>query len=143
MKKNDKIEALIKQYSELINNLKEQGAYLNTIRPEHLLNYQDLLAYFKLNPMEFAHPYSTRLNESFFRYISADSWSTLVYQILKIFYLNRVVYQKFKTLSTIPENLIKLPEGYQENSTVYSSSEVILLRWIEVSHVIIKNQVLR
>jgi len=29
---------LIKQYDELINYLKKNGAYLNTIRPEYLLS---------------------------------------------------------------------------------------------------------
>ena len=34
MKKNEKVEALYGQYSALINDLKEQGCLLNTIRPE-------------------------------------------------------------------------------------------------------------
>jgi hypothetical protein len=45
-----------------------------------------LLTYFRQYPNEHAHPYSTRLNEGFHKYISMDSWTTLVYQVLKIFY---------------------------------------------------------
>ena len=92
-----------------------------------------------MKPNQNSHPYSTRLSENFFKYVSMDSWTTLVYQILKIYYLNRVTYSKFKSLSTVPEALQKLPEGYNEISTIYSPSEVILLRWIEVSATVIKN----
>lgn len=86
LKKHEKIEMLKNQYTDMINCLKEQGAFLNTIRPEHLLGHQDLLTYFRQYPNEHAHPYSTRLNEGFHKYISMDSWTTLVYQVLKIFY---------------------------------------------------------
>jgi hypothetical protein len=36
LKKNEKVELLMRQYSTLISELKEQGALLNTIRPEFL-----------------------------------------------------------------------------------------------------------
>jgi len=32
----------------------------------------------------------------------------------------------------------KLPEGYMEHSNVYSKEEIILLRWVEVSSILIR-----
>jgi hypothetical protein len=43
-------------------------------------------------------------------------------------------------LQTIPEALQKFPEGYLEHSAVYSPSEVVLFRWVEVSQYLVRNQ---
>ena len=138
MKKNERINALVDQYKELINDLKEQGCLLNTIRPEFLLPYQDLIQFFNMNPYEFAHSISKRISENMYRYLSMDSWTTLVYQILKIFYLSKINIKKYTSLQTIPEIYQKLPEGYMEHSAIYSKEEVVLLRWVEVSQILVR-----
>ena len=42
-----KVIALVKQYDDLLRYLKENGALLNTIRPEFLVNFQDYQLYCK------------------------------------------------------------------------------------------------
>jgi hypothetical protein len=44
-----------------------------------------------------------------YRYISADSWSTLFYQILKLFYVSKITMKKFSNLATIPQEMLKMP----------------------------------
>ena len=39
---------------------------------------------------------------NFHMYVSQDSWITLFYQIMKIYYLNRVTPKSFKSLPGVP-----------------------------------------
>jgi hypothetical protein len=74
-----------------------------------------------------------------YRYISADSWSTLFYQILKLFYVSKITMKKFSNLAMIPQEMLKMPEGYLQDSLIYSQQEIILLRWVEVSLQMVRN----
>ena len=132
-KKLARIEVLHKQYESLITFLKENGAMLNTIRPEYLLSHQDLLAYFKRNYNQYASPNANKISEKHHRYLSMDAWSTLFYQILKIYYLCRVSLKTFKGMKELPSDRPLMPEGYGEVSPVYSAQEIILIRWMELA----------
>lgn len=66
-------------YTDLIKNLKEQGAFLNTIRPHYLLSYHDFLTYSRTLNNEFISPMGQKLSENKFNYLSIDSWTTLFY----------------------------------------------------------------
>ena len=92
-----------------------------------------------MTPNENAHPISKRISESMFQYLSRDAWTTLFYQILKVFYVSKVSYKKYQLLTTIPSNLLKFPPEYLEQSPVYSKEEITLFRWAEVSQILEKN----
>ena len=99
MKKLEKLTALVKQYDDLIRFLKEQGALLNSIRPEYLLNFHDYNFFLKINANEKYAMSGLKVTENRFKYISADSWLTIFYQILKVYYLSRL---QSKMLRAIP-----------------------------------------
>ena len=63
--------------------LKKGGAFLNQIRGWHLLSYQD---YQSINRQE-GKP--IRFSQKQFSHISLSSWTTITYQLIKIFYLPR------------------------------------------------------
>lgn len=127
-----KIDALYKQYNDLLHFLKENGAMLNTIRPEYLFNYQDLLTYYRKNPNPNASISANKISEKNHKYISMDSWSTLFYQILKIYYLCRINLKGFRQLKEVPTDKTLMPDSHLENCAIYSQAEIILLRWIEI-----------
>jgi len=87
-KRGEKVQLLIKQYEDLIKYLKENGALLNTIRPQYLLTYTDYIFFLKLQQSEFINPSSAKISENKFNYLSMDSWITLFYQIMKVFIQN-------------------------------------------------------
>ena len=62
-------------------------------------------------------------------YFAMDSWLTLFYQILKIYYLNRVTPKSFKALPGVqpPDNQV---EPIMSKSNIYSVPETILLKWL-------------
>ena len=84
MKRGEKVQKLMKQYQDLLLYLKQNGALLNTIRPQYLMTYQDYNFFIKTQPIEFVNPSSLKLSENKFNYLSMDSWITLFYQILKV-----------------------------------------------------------
>ncbi|CAD8106047.1 unnamed protein product [Paramecium primaurelia] len=136
-KKSQRADVLYKQYDELIRQLKIEGALLNHIRSEYLLGYPDYLAWLKNQPpskYENVPENLLRLNLTKYTYIQYDSWISLFYQILKIYYLNRITAKSFKTLPGIPQNKLNIPEYYLDGSNVISQPEGILLYFYEICY---------
>ncbi len=132
---------LRQQYFDLIKHLQEQGAYLNTVFPEYLLEYNYFKKYLMNDPntakiLEPNWDKNKRLIAQY-QYISKESWILLIYQILKIYYLSRV------NSKTFPYSLKHLPEEIANkyglnakwgSSNMYSVSELYLLRWLQANY---------
>ena len=118
---------LIEQYTELINYLKVNGAMLNTIRPEYLLSMAEFMRYLKSTPTQLQ--LRQRQVERRWPYLSMDSWVTLLYQIVKVFILNRTNPKTFKNLPGISPEKANV-EPYMRDSNVYSLAENIILKWM-------------
>jgi hypothetical protein len=132
-KRVDRSARLYKQYDDLVRQLKTEGALLNHIRPEFLLSYADFTAYIKQLPRTITDhlaPSAQRLPANRFSYLSIDAWTTLFYQILKVYYLSRVNVKSFRAIPGIPPEKTTLPT-YVEGSNIYSVSEGILFHWVE------------
>lgn len=84
--KKSRVQELYEFYCEAIESLQKEGAFLNHIRPEHLLNASDYLL-FGMNS-------SFTLEEEEFEDISQQSWICLFYQLCKI-YVESTVNKKF------------------------------------------------
>jgi hypothetical protein len=118
----------VTQYEELINFLKVNGAHLNTVRPEYLLSISDYSKFLKLNPRE--ENMKPKTIDRIFPYVSMDAWMTLFYQVLKIYFLNRITAKSFKGLPGIPPNEAAV-DAVMQQSNIYSVSETILLKWLQ------------
>lgn len=95
----DMLKVILSQYEELINYLKVNGAHLNTVRPEYLLNTSDYTKFLKLYPKE--ENMKPKVVERVYPYIAMESWLTVFYQVLRIYYLNRITQKNFKALPGI------------------------------------------
>lgn len=152
MKRGEKVQKLMKQYQELLLYLKQNGALLNTIRPQYLMTFADYNFFIKTQPSEFVSPNGLKLSENKFNYLSMDSWITLFYQILKViffiknkkafslnfpifkvFHLSRVTLKLVKSFPGIPPEKLIFPDYYMEGSNFISNPEGILLRWLEIN----------
>jgi hypothetical protein len=67
--------------------------------------------------------------ERVFPYIAMESWLTLFYQVLRIYYLNRITPKNFKTLPGIPQSETAVDQTMAK-SNIYSVAENILLKWM-------------
>lgn len=126
--KKDLQRMLLVQYEELINFLKVNGAHLNTVRPEYLLSFSDYNKYLKQNPAQ--GDMKQRTLERIFPYLSMESWITLFYQVLRIYYLNRVTPKSFKNLPGMPAPEANVDQAMQ-GSNIYSTPESIMLKWMQ------------
>jgi len=104
------------------------GAHLNTVRPEYLLSISDYSKFLKLNPRE--ENMKPKTIDRIFPYISMDAWMTVVYQVLRIYYLNRVTAKSFKALPGMPGSESNVDPAMQ-TSNIYSVSETVLLKWMQ------------
>ena len=62
-----------------------------------------------------------------------DAWTTLFFQILKVYYECRVTLKSFKQMKELPIDRPLMPDGYMDASTVYNQPEIILIRWMELA----------
>ena len=124
------------QYCKLIRFLQECGACLNTVFPEYLLDLNLYKRYISLDQSR-AKVLGPKWEKSKslaiqWRYFHKMSWVLLVYQILKIFYLSRVTHKKF--LQVIKHLPPEIQQKYNSSriptSNVYSTAELLLLRWV-------------
>lgn len=93
MKRLEKVQLLMKQYEDFIKYMKENGALLNTIRPQYLLSFQDYTFFLKFQQSEFTSP-TSKISENKFTYLSTDSWITLFYQIMKVIKKIKLMFLK-------------------------------------------------
>lgn len=123
----EQTKQLLKQYEVLLNFLKEHGALLNTIRPEYLLSKADYTKFLKQTPQQLQlRPQQIDRRWS---YMSKDAWTVLIYQIFKIYSLNRINPKSFKALPGIQSDKVVIDNAMAE-SNVYSMPECILLKWL-------------
>jgi len=123
----DVLKVLLTQYEELINFLKINGAHLNTVRPEYLLHKDEYSKFLKMYPKE--ENMKQKTIERVFPYLSMEAWITIFYQILRIYFLNRVTPKNFKTLPGVPA-ADSTVDAVMTKSNIYSVSETILLKWM-------------
>ena len=121
------VKKLVTQYDVLLKWLKENGALLNTIRPEYLLSMTDFGRYLKSTPEQLQ--LKPKQIERRFPYLSADSWITLLYQILRVFVLGRLTPKSFKALPGMNAEAAAIETAVLQ-SNVYSLGENILLKWL-------------
>jgi hypothetical protein len=123
----DYLKVIVQQYEDLINFLKVNGAHLNTVRPEYLLSLGDYNKFLKMNPKD--ENVKQKAIERVWPYLALESWLTIFYQVLKIYYLNRVTAKSFKNLPGIAQSETNV-EPNMTKSNLYSVPESILLKWM-------------
>jgi hypothetical protein len=65
--------------------LKENGAFLNSIRPYYLLSYHEFLNFQKQDQnKDHVNIAFLKISEKKFNYIQNDSWVQLIFQIIKV-----------------------------------------------------------
>lgn len=104
---------------------------MNTVRPEYLLSISDYNKFLKMSPKE--ENMKPKTLERIFPYLLMESWITVFYQVLKIYYLNRVTPKSFRNLPGMPVSETMV-EQHMMKSNVYSVSETILLKWMTFHH---------
>jgi hypothetical protein len=137
----EKSKQIRQQYFDLIKYLQEQGAYLNTVFPEYLLDYTLYKKYLSsdANTTKILEPNWDKNKRliSQYQYMHKESWILLIYQVLKIYYLSRVNLKTFpNSLKHLPEETVNRlnPSTKLGSSNMYSNSELLLLKWLQINY---------
>ncbi|XP_040280927.1 cilia- and flagella-associated protein 47 [Bufo bufo] len=132
------------QHATLLTFLKNQGASLSHIKPEYLFEPLDYERWMQvqvqiqklqhLNEKTADHMEINllHLNNSVFQSVSKRVWTDILLQIYKVFILSRVTQRK-----NDDDNVIDcMPKISSEplSSNIYSTSEIILLTWLNVHY---------
>jgi len=151
-KEMQRINQLLQQYEGLLNFLKQHGALLSSVRPEHFLSNEQFLRFQQISQPTI----SRRQVEKVFFPNSIEAWLTVILQTIKIFLLSRITPKAFKALPgmtevmdqpvTVPDEDAPInmaepkkpclelqaaldPRGLGD-SNIYTVAEAVLLRWL-------------
>jgi Calponin homology (CH) domain len=92
-----------------------------------LLHTNDYTKFLKMYPKE--ENMKPKVVDRVYPYIAMESWLTIFYQVLRIYYLNRITPKNFKALPGIPPNEA-IVDPLMTKSNIYSVAETILLKWM-------------
>jgi len=136
--KKEQIAAAVKQYEDALNFLKQHGALLNHVKPENLLVPGEHELFIRLcepepDPSEGvpgAPPVKKKKRFSARKYVrqTVESWLDVLYQIAKVFMLNRVTAKSFRSMPGIQKKEAEKLTSVT-GSNLYSLPEGILLKW--------------
>ena len=73
-----KIMYLVEMYSEAIKRVKQEGGFLNQVRPEFLLSYSQYISYQN-------HRRKLVCSQCVYEVLSVESWISLFYQLCKVY----------------------------------------------------------
>ena len=126
--RSERTQQLVAQFQSLITFLTGKGALLHNVRPESLLAFEDYSLVF---------PGATAAAEDF-EVQSLEAWSTMVFQTLKIFGLNRITRKVILNLPGVKDDP-KAKQFFCEKkkmpaSNLYSYPEHLLLQWMRYHH---------
>jgi hypothetical protein len=149
-----RINALMSQYETLLNFLKQHGALLSSVRPEHFLSCEQYIRFLQSQNVSSTR----RQHEKNFYPKSIDAWMNAILQTIKVFLLNRITPKVFRQLPGMSDQIDGTVSGImgddqqQEDlekekkispelqhaldaksiseSNVYSVAESILIRWL-------------
>lgn len=80
---SQRVIKLHKWLKNLLEHLKKTGMHLNSIRPEYMLSYADLVTYWKLVDSKQVFVKKYKLSMQQYSFLNKYAWCTLFFQITK------------------------------------------------------------
>eukprot|EP00762_Andalucia_godoyi_P000316 ANDGO_03161.mRNA.1 hypothetical protein H310_00289 len=143
----DGVQSLMNRYDEVLSFLKSHGALLNDVRPEFLLRYEDYLRIVSLREeallasgVPLPSQQQRKFSEKRFMLRAAEAWTNVIYQIFKVFMLNRVTWKSFAVLPGIAKEFVSVADGAITQSNFMNSAENILLKWLTYHYNVTRNK---
>lgn len=137
---NSKLEmaqSYLQAYDSMLVQLRAQGALINAIKPEHLLEFEDFSRIITVRTEnvntvaeEDVVAGWMQVEDAFSTY-SSQAWHTLISQMFKVFVLSRVTFKAFKALPNMAH--VKVNEAAVASSNFYSTPEMLLLTWLSAN----------
>ncbi|KAH7821511.1 putative flagellar associated protein [Monocercomonoides exilis] len=114
---SDRIKILLQHYDAILTFLKEQGALIAPLKPEHFLSHADFIRFSTDNYVTsvFLYPvpdynhvlYTLQRDADIFEafdIVSTCAWTFLAFQIFKLFLFSKITPKRFKSTPGIVQN---------------------------------------
>ncbi|KAI9352744.1 hypothetical protein BDR26DRAFT_203341 [Obelidium mucronatum] len=149
----ERVKASFRLFNEILSSLTTAGALLSSVKAEFLLTVEDFVMYMA-NQMESMQADNQgasvhdefveyqKKNEAYFQILSKEAWITVISQIIRIYALQIITPKHFRNLPGIFADESQLSWPVVSKGNIYSTSEVILLRWASY-HMWKKNGVMK
>ena len=132
--RKEQAQQYLNQYEKVLTMLRSYGACLNFVKPEFLLDHEDF------KRIVASREVSGKLSknvirewkalEERFAAVSSYCWTSLIFQVVKVFVVSRV---SLKSLKGLPiSQHIEMGKSYFSRSNMHSVPEVVLLKWMTV-----------
>lgn len=134
------LDSLVETFDKILLLLRANGACLNHVKPEHLLDKDDITRFLnakearllRLGPIDDADndvlQHWRADAEDCWDEISAATWHSVLFELVKVYCVARASPKALKNLAGMSQALIS--ESTLTASTLYSSGECALLSWI-------------
>ena len=130
--RKEQAQQYLHQYEKILTFLRSYGAFLNFVKPEFLLDLDDFKRI--VSSREVSGELSQnvikewRKIENRFSAVSSYCWTSLIFQVVKVFVVSRV---SMRSLRSLPISAtIEVGKNYFTKSNLYSVSEMVLLKWM-------------
>lgn len=137
------LDNLVQTFEKILVLLRSNGACLNFVKPEHLLDQEDITRYLNTKEARLLRdgPIDDVDNdvlehwrtdaEEYWEGISKATWHAVLFEIVKVYAMSRASPKALKNLVGMDQAFPWLmSEGTLTGSTLYSSSECALLSWV-------------
>lgn len=127
-KASERPKTMEPQYANLLRRLKEEGCFLNHIRPEYLLSLDDYLTFTNNSDNKYSlTPSQAQLYEQ----VNAESWCALFFQICKVYIINRPMKSLKALLEAFPVAASTANLDKPKDSNVLTVQESRLLNFFK------------
>ncbi|GAB1597909.1 hypothetical protein Ahia01_000067700 [Argonauta hians] len=132
----DRVKQIHHQHKLLLILLRCQGGYIDSIKPEYLMTYQDFILWKEISRVYPISPGFIDEDEGLkdreiFEMVAKKAWLDVLLQIIKCFVIAKISTKSFKTIF-IGDKELKMPTISKDSlvSNIYSEGERILLAWM-------------
>jgi len=136
--KKEAAEQVCQLFEKVLTHLKAHGALLNSVKPEFLLDAEDLNRILSSREQLLDSTVDCAENDSIHHWrelqlnyhaISSMAWRDVMMQVTRVFVLSRVTPRQFKMVPGVEEKATGT-DAALVGSNMYSVSESILLKWM-------------
>lgn len=140
---------LMQQYEGILQRLKSNGAQVNAIKPEMLMDKTSFTYILNARENELSSKTMNTPQEhidllaqrdqiehwnqmlDYFEHVSNAAWRDVTLQVIRVFVLSRITPQQFRSLPGIRGTASEeVPDSLLNGSNIYSAAEAVILAWL-------------
>ncbi|KAJ3408159.1 Cilia- and flagella-associated protein 47 [Chytriomyces hyalinus] len=135
----DRVKLLHKLYSDCLVSLTASGALLSCVKPQHLMTLEDFKVFASIQIEKMSESCGASVHDELiesqkrvemnFDAVSKEAWILVFSQIIRVYCLQVITTKHFRNLRGVGSDEAELRWPSISKGNIYSTGEVLLLRW--------------